>query len=116
MRLSKHAELRSSQRSISEEEIVVLAGIGLEIEQKGGTVLITVPKHEKSNWIRAIKEALRLLNAAHGISKRMLKRKRKVLKRLLERFCAKNQPYFIKNMDDGKVITCGHYSARSFNR
>jgi hypothetical protein len=36
MNLTHHAELRSAQRSISEDEMLILLGIGMEIEQKGG--------------------------------------------------------------------------------
>ena len=44
MKITNHAELRLAQRSFYEEELKILAAIGVVVEQKGGTSLSIVPK------------------------------------------------------------------------
>ena len=116
MKMSHHAELRLAQRSLNELELADIAGIGQVVEQSGGTSLTTVPKDEKLKWVRAVKEALWLLNTLPDISKKSRKRIRKVLNRIIERLSAKNQPYFVSNNEEDTVITCGHYTARRLKR
>ncbi|QCZ94376.1 hypothetical protein [Salinimonas iocasae] len=116
MKMSHHAKLRLAQRSLNEQELTVLAGIGQVVEQHGGTSLTTVPKNEKLKWVRAAKEALRLLNTLPEIDTKKRKRIRKVLNRIIERLSAKNQPYFISSNEEDIVITCGYYTVRRLRR
>lgn len=116
MKISHHAELRFAQRSLNEQELTVLSGIGQVVEQHGGTSLTTVSRSEIPKWILAIKEALRMLNTLSDIDKKSRKRIRKVLNRIMERLSAKSQPYFVSNNEEDTVITCGHYTARRLRR
>ena len=97
MKITNHAELRLAQRSFYEEELKILAAIGVVVEQKGGTCLSIVPKAEKAKWIVTIKEALSMLCDFTNISQKEKKRVRKVLGRTIERLSAKNLPYFVSN-------------------
>ncbi|MFD3318187.1 hypothetical protein ACE414_11175 [Alteromonas macleodii] len=116
MKITNHAELRLAQRSFYEEELKILAAIGVVVEQKGGTSLSIVPKAEKAKWIGTIKEALSMLCGLTNIPLQEKKRVRKVLARTIERLSAKNQPYFVSYDEEDTVITCGHYTARRLTR
>lgn len=116
MNLSQHAELRSAQRTLSEDELSVLNFIGIEFEQKGGTTLVTISKSEKPRWLNALREALFILNTAVHLDKHALKKKRKTIKRLVERLSAKSQPFIVVNPNGDTVITCGYHYSRRLNR
>jgi hypothetical protein len=112
MNLTQHAELRSIQRAISEEEMLILSGIGMEVEQKGGTTIITVIKEETDKWITVLKEVLTVLNKLRPAreSKAQYRRSLKAVKRLIGHLQSQNLPYFVINQESNNVITCGHFS------
>lgn len=112
MKMTHHAELRLAQRSLREEELNILAGIGAIIEQQGGTSLAIVPRAEKAKWVKVMKEALDMIDGLIDIDRKNKKRVRKVLSRTVERLSAKHQPYFVRHDEENSVITCGHYTAR----
>lgn len=116
MKMTNHAEVRLAQRTLREEELNILAGIGAVIEQHGGTSLAIVPKAEKAKWVKVMKEALDTVDALTHIDKKNKKRVRKVLSRSIERLSAKHQPYFVRHDEENSVITCGHYTARRLKR
>ncbi len=116
MKMTNHAEVRLAQRSLREEELNILAGIGLIIEQHGGTSLAIVPKAEKAKWVKVMKEALDMVDAATNVDRKGKKRVRRVLSRSIERLSAKHQPYFVRHDEENSVITCGHYTARRLKK
>ena len=116
MKLTKHAELRGAQRSISEYELTLLATISIEVNQKGGTALITVPKSERSKWASTIRTVISLLDSTGHVIGDDIRKKKKALKRLLEHLSAKNMPYLVVSEEEDKVITCGHLSSHRIKR
>lgn len=112
MKMTHHAKVRLAQRSLREDELVLLAGIGNVIKQHGGTSMAFVPKAEKSKWVRVMKEAVGFIDSLTELNRQDRKRVRKVLSRTIERMSAKHQPYFVRNDEENCVITCGHYTAR----
>jgi hypothetical protein len=114
MNLTHHAELRSAQRSISEDEMLILLGIGMEIEQKGGTSIITLARDEAEKWIAELKVVLNVLNIMRPDKcfKASYRRKCKAVKRLISHLQSEHLRYFVINQEKNTVITCGHMSAR----
>jgi len=95
--LTKHAEERLAQRAIGEITLSFLlsSGLGHEVYQKGGTILVSFKKVEKQRAKKKIQQKLRDLN-----------RTSKQLKRLLKGI--DSDSYFVINGDQAKVITVGH--------
>lgn len=114
MNLTNHAELRSAQRAITEDEMLILLGIGLELEQKGGTSIITIVREESDKWIAELKVVLSVLRKVRpdiGI-RGIYRRKLKAVKRLIAHLQSEHFPYFVINKEQNKVITCGHCMTR----
>jgi hypothetical protein len=111
MKLSRHAQERSAERCIPESELKILARLGTEVQQKGGTVLLTIRKEQKNNIVAACKVALQLLKTRDDFDNRLVKHAKKTLKSLIKHASAKHQPFMVLNPESNKVITCGHYCA-----
>ncbi len=114
MNMTQHARLRFQQRAISPEELLILMEIGITVEQKSGTSIVTVAKHECNKWISVLKEILMLLRAARatGETHSFLKRKTKAIRKLIGHLQSEHLPYFVINNEEYRVITCGHCSQR----
>lgn len=112
--LTHHAELRSAQRSISEDEMQILFGIGMQIEQKGGTSIITLVREESGKWINELKMVLTVLKNMRPDEgcKAIFRRKVKAVKRLINHLQSERLPYFVINQEKNTVITCGYNSTR----
>lgn len=112
--MTHHAELRSAQRSISEDELAILLGIGMQIEQKGGTSIITVVKAESEKWIKELKLVLTLLKSTKPLEgyRAIYRRKIKTVKQLINHLQSSHLPYFVMNQEEHLVITCEYKSAR----
>jgi hypothetical protein len=114
MLLTHHAELRSAQRSISKDEMLILFGIGMQTEQRGGTSIITIVREESEKWISELKIVLTVfkrMNPDKGY-KAIYRRKVKAVKRLINHLQSNNLPYFVINQEKNTVITCGYQSTR----
>lgn len=116
MQLTEHARQRAAQRGFSDDEILLLTAMGLQVAQKGKTSLFTIAERERGRWTKALKEVMAILRQANDLPRKVVKQKTKTIKRLIDKLSAKHLPYLVLSDENERVITCGHYYQRKIKR